>query len=94
MADDSVQELSPEELSELVRYGRIKRDRSRKPRPSGESKPRVVVSKEKSVPPVSSTKSKEPDPDWMKNQILQAERNLSTPEEKRRKAERFEESKF
>ena len=85
-------ELTPEELNELILHGRINAHPSKKRRK--DVKVERTVRKQKEAPKVA-IKSKEPDAEWLKLQAEKAEKNIAAPTyDLRRKAEREEASKF
>jgi hypothetical protein len=89
---DSFSELSPEELQELIRHGRITTSRAKSRQKEQKRAPTIAPRKD---PPKPIIKSKEPDSDWLKLQAEKAEKNIATStQDAQRKAERREASKF
>ena len=89
---DSFSELSPEELQELIRHGRITTSRAKNRRKEQKKVPAVAPRKETPRP---VTNSKEPTSEWLKLQAERAEKNIAAPrDDAQKKAERQEASKF
>ena len=85
-------ELTPEELNELILHGRINATPSKKRR--REVKLERPVRKQ-SEAPKAGPRTKEPDAEWLKLQTEKAEKNIPAPShDMRRKDERQEASKF
>jgi hypothetical protein len=90
--DDSLSELTPEQLEELLHHGRIRANRTESHRKSMKRERPVANRKDLSE---ASTKPKEPDAEWVRLQAEKAEKNIAAPSlDVRRKAERQEASKF
>jgi hypothetical protein len=86
-------ELTPEELNELILHGRINATPSKKRRTQNVRVERPVR-KQQEVPK-AGPKTKEPDAEWLKLQAEKAEKNIAAPShDLRRKDERQEASKF
>jgi hypothetical protein len=89
---DSLSELTPEELNELLLHGRINANPSKKRRQN--VKVERTVRKQKEVPK-AGIKPKELDSEWLRIQAEKAEKNIAAPShDMRRKDERQEASKF